>query len=219
MPVKLDVQRKDPMSAPQSTTSEAPTPAAVTLRGPVNEAAAYGVRLEPANAPGDSPFWQVVNVRHLSADENRGKHNVFVRVLDATGQRDRNPALRAAYTWEGRRPDESAPPRPLDKGDADLGHADIDVNKGQHISVWIEGDGLPSARVANLHTDHEANEKTQRRSGRQHALPPLLPGHFPAHAERSGAGGRGRRPLRARRRPDSGRRGAQAWISALSNSG
>jgi hypothetical protein len=148
------------MPAPQSTTSEYPTPAAVTLRGPVNEAAAYGVRLEPANAPGDSPFWQVVNVRHLSADENRGKHNVFVRVLDATGQRDRNPALRAAYTWEGRRPEENAPPRPLDKGDADLGHADIDVNKGQHISVWIEGDGLPSARVANLHTDHEANEKS-----------------------------------------------------------
>jgi len=148
------------MSPPQPTSSEEPTPAAVTLRGPVNEAIAYGVRLEPANAPGNSPFWQVVNVRHLSADENRGKHNIFVRVLDANGQRDRNPSLRVAYTWEGRRPDESAPPRPLDKGDGDIGHADIDVNKGQHISVWIEGDGLPSARVVNLHTDHEANEKT-----------------------------------------------------------
>lgn len=148
------------MSAPQPLTDERSTPAAVTLRGPVNEAVAYGVRLEPANAPGNSPFWQVINVRHLSADENRGKHNIFVRVLDVNGQRDRNPSLRVAYTWEGRRPDESAPPRPLDKDDADLGHADIDVNKGQHISVWIEGDGLPSARVVNLHTDHDVNEKT-----------------------------------------------------------
>lgn len=143
------------MPTPQLTPA-----AAVTLRGPVNEAAAYGVQLEPAHAPGSSPFWQVVNVRHLSADENRGKHNIYVRVLDANGQRERNSALRATYTWEGRRPEEAAPPRPLDKGDADLGHADIDVNKGQHISVWIEGDGLPSARVANLHTDHEAAEKT-----------------------------------------------------------
>mgnify|MGYP005845953297 CR=1 FL=1 len=148
------------MSPSPPTFSDAPTPAAVTLRGPVNEAVAYGVRLEPANAPGDSPFWQVVNVRHLSADENRGKHNIFVRVLDANGQRDRNPALRVAYTWEDRRSEEDAPPRPLDKGDDDIGHADIDINKGQHISIWIEGDGAPSARVVNLHTDHEASEKT-----------------------------------------------------------
>lgn len=148
------------MPARHRKTSEHLVPAAVTLRGSVNEAEAYGVRLEPANAPGNSPFWQVINVRHLSADENRGKHNIFVRVLDANGQRDRNPSLRVAYTWEGRRPDERAPLRPLDKGDADIGHADIDINKGQRISVWIEGDGLPSARVVNLHTDHEANEQT-----------------------------------------------------------
>lgn len=146
--------------ARRSTSPVHPAMAAAAPAAMINEADAYGVRLEAANAAAGSFVWQVANVRHLSADENRGKHNIFVRVFDEEGQRDRNPALRAVYTWEGRQPEEAAPPRAFDKGDADIGHADIDVNKGQHITVWIEGDGLPSARVANLHTDHDVNERT-----------------------------------------------------------
>ncbi|HRA65809.1 MAG TPA: N-acetylmuramidase domain-containing protein [Caldilinea sp.] len=134
--------------------------AAAVANAPINEAEAYGVSLAPANPPDGDLFWQVINIRHLSADENRGKHNIYVRALDEQGMRARNPALRATYTWIGRRAEEEAPPRPLDKGDADIGHADIDVNEGQHIAVWLEGDGLPSDRVVNLHTDHEASEKT-----------------------------------------------------------
>jgi hypothetical protein len=126
----------------------------------VNEAEAYGARLAPAAVPDGSLYWKIVNVRHLSADENRGKRNIYVRVLDEAGRRERNAALRAAYTWEGRQPGEEAPPRAFDKGDVDIGHADIDVYKGQHIDLWIEGDGLPSDHVTNLHTDHELAEKT-----------------------------------------------------------
>jgi hypothetical protein len=77
----------------------------------VNEAEAYGARLAPAAVPDGSLYWKIVNVRHLSADENRGKRNIYVRVLDEAGRRERNAALRAAYTWEGRQPGEEAPPR------------------------------------------------------------------------------------------------------------
>ena len=148
------------MPTKRTASATTPLPAAAARGAAVNEAEAYGVRLAPATVPADTLYWQAINVRHLSADENRGKHNVYVRALDENGQRDRNPALRAAYTWEGRQPEENAPPRALDKGDADIGHADIDVYKGQHIEVWLEGDGLPSDHVLNLHTEHEGAEKT-----------------------------------------------------------
>lgn len=135
-------------------------PSAAERGATVNEAEAYGARLIPANVPDGALYWKATTLRHLSPDENRGKHNVFVRALDENGQRDRNPSLRATYSWEGRQPNEDAPPRQLDKGDADIGHADIDVYQGQHISVWIEGDGLPSDRAENLHTDHDVLERT-----------------------------------------------------------
>jgi len=148
------------MPAKRTTSSHQAAPAAVAPLAAVNEAEAFGVRLAPATVAAGALCWRVVNVRHLTADENRGKRNIFVRVLDEQGRRDRNPALRATYTWDGRKPDEAAPPRPLDKGDGDIGHADIDINKGQHIDVWIEGDGLPCDHVLNLHSDHDITEKT-----------------------------------------------------------
>jgi len=126
----------------------------------VNQARAYGVRVIPASVDNGNLYWRAVEVRHLSADENRGKHNVFVRALDETGARVHEPNLRVAWTWEGRRDDEQAEPKSLDKRDGELGHGDIDLYKGQHAEVWLTGDGLACDHVANLHTDHEAAERT-----------------------------------------------------------
>src|SRR5690606_10517432 len=56
-------------------------------------------------------------------------------------------------TWEGRRDDEPAPPKSLDKPDNEPAGS-LDVYKGQIITAWLEGDGLPSERVTGLHTDH-----------------------------------------------------------------
>ena len=126
----------------------------------VNQAGAYGVRVISAAVADGHLYWQLVAVRHLSADENRGKHNVFVCALDENGARVRAPDLRIAWTWEGRREDEHAEPKPLDKRDGELGHGDLDLYKGQHAEVWLTGDGLPSDHVANLHTDYEAAERT-----------------------------------------------------------
>lgn len=118
-----------------------------------NQAESYGVRLIPAQVPAGQEYWQAVSVRHLSPDENRGKHAVFVDAQDASGQRRRDPALRIGWTWEGRNPNDRADPRPLDKPDNEPA-GNVDMFSGQHVELWMEGDGLPSDRVAGMHTNH-----------------------------------------------------------------
>ncbi len=119
----------------------------------VNQAQAYDVRIVPAQVAPGQEYWRVVSVRHLSPDENRGKHNVFVDAQDASGQRCRDAALRIGWTWEGRNPQDAADPKALDKPDTEPA-GNLDVYKGQHIELWIQGDGRPSDHVANLRTDH-----------------------------------------------------------------
>lgn len=149
------------MSKRIPSVSSTPTAPRVAAPGDeINQAAAYGVQIKPADVPDGGLYWKVVSVRHLSADENRGKHNVFVRALDEHGARVREPAIRIGWTWEGRRADERADPRPLGKGDSEWGHGVVDLFKHQRTEVWLDGGGLPSGRVSNLHTDHEAAEKT-----------------------------------------------------------
>lgn len=129
------------------------TPAHSVNGAAVNQAEGYGVRIAPATVTTGQEYWQVLSVRHLPPDENRGKHNVYVDALTADGQRERTPALRIGWTWEGRRGDEVADPKPLDKPDNEPA-GNVDLNRGQIVQIWIEGDGLPSERVENLHTDH-----------------------------------------------------------------
>ncbi|RIK37915.1 MAG: hypothetical protein DCC55_22795 [Chloroflexi bacterium] len=133
-------------------TSKLPTARSMAPTG--NQAADYGARIQEADAPPGATYWKIVGVRHLSPDENRGKHNIYIDAIDEAGQRVRNPDLRIAYTWEGRRDDEPAPPRPLDKPDNEPA-GNLDVYKGQVVTAWLQGDGLPSDRVAGLHTDHD----------------------------------------------------------------
>lgn len=120
-----------------------------------NEAKNYGVIVEPASATGTA--WRAVNVRHLSGHENNGRHNIFVKVFDSNGNRDRNLALRASWKWEGQRVDEYARPAQLDKRDGEIGHGDIPLEKGQVATVWISGNGMLSDRVSGIHIMH-ANE-------------------------------------------------------------
>ncbi len=62
-------------------------------------------------------------------------------------------ALRIGWTWEGRREDEPADPKPLDKPDNEPA-GNVDIYGGMHLAVWITGDGLPSDRAENMHTHH-----------------------------------------------------------------
>lgn len=128
--------------------------AAAALAPPGNQAADYGASIQTVDVAPGVTYWKVVSVRHLSPDENRGRHNIYVDAVDEAGQRVRDANLRIHYTWEGRREDEPADPKPLDKPDNEPA-GNLDVYKGQIITVWLADDGLSSDRVAGLHTDHD----------------------------------------------------------------
>lgn len=130
--------------------SRPPTSEAATILG---SAAPYDVRLQPADVPPGEAYWRVVGIHHLLPHENRGRRHIYVDVVDSNGARVRNPQLRLRWGWEGQRPGEHAPARPFDKADWEP-HTNLDVYSGQHIWIRVEGDGLPSDTVANLHTKH-----------------------------------------------------------------
>jgi hypothetical protein len=124
---------------------------------PINDAGTYDVRIEQADVPEGEPYWRVIGVHHLTPEENRGKHYVFLEALDEEGRRVRDPFAWAGWTWEGRRPEERADPVPLDKP-ANEPANNIVMYFGQIVTVWLNGlvpDAAdPSDRVENLHTNH-----------------------------------------------------------------
>jgi hypothetical protein len=117
------------------------------------------VTVTPADVFEGEAYWRAEFVEHLDPLRNRSKHNVYVDVVGADGQRVRDARLRIGWTWEGRRSDEQATPARLDKPDGEW-HGNVPLGHvGQVTSVWIEGDGAPSDVVGNLHTRHP-NEPT-----------------------------------------------------------
>lgn len=118
----------------------------------MNLAESYGVRIEPVITNG--ACWRAVEVRHLTPTQNRGKHNLFVDVVDAQGRRVFDDRLRIAwYAYEG---DTTADFTPLDKPDTplELGDGNVDLYVNQTLTAFITGDGIPSDKVAGIHTRH-----------------------------------------------------------------
>jgi hypothetical protein len=83
-----------------------------------NDAAGYAVRIATAEVTAGAPYWKVVGVHHLTPEENGSRHHAFVDAVDENGQRVRDANLRIAWSWEGRQPDQAAPPQALDKPDS-----------------------------------------------------------------------------------------------------
>lgn len=120
--------------------------------GEVNQARAYGVRVLPTSVrPGDA-YWRVVEVRHLTPPENRGKHHIYVDLIDTAGQRVAADGLLIGWRWEGQRAEERAEPARLDKP---LGEpmGNVPMNWGANVRIWISDPRRPSDAVEGLHTD------------------------------------------------------------------
>jgi CRP-like cAMP-binding protein len=91
-PTDTPVPTDTPTPEPTPTWTPVPTntPAPVIVQRAVAQAPAAAPVEEPAAkaaaaAPAPSVEWRLVTARRLSACENRGKHNIFVKVLDAAG--------------------------------------------------------------------------------------------------------------------------------------
>lgn len=113
------------------------------LAQPSNDAANYAVSIIPA---GPGTAWRCIGIYHLKPSENNGRHNVFVEVLDEAGNRTRQPAIH--WTWWM-----DAPTQTLKLGKpASEPAADIPIASGATITLRVDGLGIPSDSVGNLHT-------------------------------------------------------------------
>jgi hypothetical protein len=97
-----------------------------------NDAEAYGVSIGRII----SPHYRVIGVHHLTPDENRGLHNVYLDAIDSHGVRIKG--LPMAYDWRGRKESQTVHPVALDKPDDEPG-ANIPMGTNQFISVWVAG--------------------------------------------------------------------------------
>jgi hypothetical protein len=133
--------KRDVQSGHASEAASAP-------REVVNDAASYGVQIQPANVAPGAWYWQAVRVHHLTPQENGGNHHIYLDVLDGTA---RVNGARLRVTWDG-------------------GEQIVTVDKpanepGTNFPMWkwqvcaveclgLSGKELPSDRVTGLHTGH-----------------------------------------------------------------
>ncbi len=112
-----------------------------------NDAESYGIFIEPL----ENPTWQVIGIHHLTGEENRGNHNVFIEVL--CKQNDRQGFKAINWTWEGRQPHE--PALPVFAGQKSLDELiDLPLNLGMVVSLWVQGSGIGKGFSSN-HPDEE----------------------------------------------------------------
>lgn len=111
-----------------------------------NSAAGYGVSVRPAPVTTGETYWQVVGIHHLTPEENRSRHNIFVDALDEQGQRIRD--LQIGWNWEGN--GDTPAPRRLDKPANEPG-CDIPLFDGV-FRLWVVG--APSDEAFGFHYRH-----------------------------------------------------------------
>ena len=98
------------------------------------------------------PCWRVVGCWHLSGEQNQGKHNIYVDLLDGDGNLLAPPIpYLLAFDWGGMRQDEKPQPVQFDKRPPEPA-ANVPVWTGR-VRVWIEGGQPASDRVSDLSTD------------------------------------------------------------------
>ena len=112
--------------------------------GTVNDAVAYGVEIQPAQVEKGQKCWKVIKVHHLSPVENHGNHNVYVDLLDEEG--NRIYGAKARMTWQGGQGEAT-----IDKPEDEPG---TNFPLWKHQVGTVEGVGLPSDKVVNLHSGH-----------------------------------------------------------------
>jgi hypothetical protein len=91
----------------------------------------------------------LIGIRQLTAAESSANQYLYVDLVDQNGQPVRGAAPLIAWTWEGRRPNEPAPPIRPDKP-AHEAAGNIGLGAGQKISVWVQDGNILSDSALNL---------------------------------------------------------------------
>ena len=78
------VRRSSPTAPPLPTAAPGPPPLIRTLDGRLT---LLGIHVEPVSVPQGQPYWRLVEARWTDEQESRGKHSIYIEVLDAGGNR------------------------------------------------------------------------------------------------------------------------------------
>lgn len=92
------------------------------------------------------PHYRIIGVHHLTGEENKGKHNLYLDCVDESGNRR---SERIQWGWEGQKPTEIVTPVILDKPITEPA-GNISIHAGQ--KVWAQVFGQETDRVENVHT-------------------------------------------------------------------
>ncbi|NJN94363.1 MAG: hypothetical protein HC875_09860 [Anaerolineales bacterium] len=118
-----------------------------------NNAEAAGVSIKKAALDNQgqtaAEVWRLIGVRQLTAVEGGSKQYLYIDLVDQNGQPVRGAAPLIAWTWEGRRANEAAPPMRPDKP-AQEAAGNIGLAAGQKITVWVQDGNNFSDGAANL---------------------------------------------------------------------
>jgi len=81
---KPRVRRSSPTATPLPTATPGPPPLTRSLDGRLT---LLGVHVEPVSVPLGQPYWRLVEARWTDEQQSRGKHSIYIEVLDADGNR------------------------------------------------------------------------------------------------------------------------------------
>lgn len=93
-----------------------------------------------------SDFYQLIGIHHLTGDENRGNHNLYMSVVDVSGKRINE---KIEWGWEGQKPTEHVNPVVLDKP---LNEPDGNISIGKGQIVWADVLGKNSDTISGVTT-------------------------------------------------------------------
>jgi hypothetical protein len=114
-----------------------------------NRAATYDIVINQPPAEKDQKFWACIGAYHLTPNENRGKHVLFLEAMDETNKRIFGTAFK--WGWEGQRLDEPSPDLIDDKPPNELANLVLWANQ----IIWAAvRDAIPSGEVKKVRSTH-----------------------------------------------------------------
>ena len=113
--------------------------------GDINDA--NWIRIERASGP---KVWRAIIVHHLTGEENGNSHNLYADLLDQDGKLIERPIEKLAFSWNGRKQNETVQPVAFDKSGNEP-RANVPIWKGAELEAWIESP-YPSDKLFGLIT-------------------------------------------------------------------
>ena len=111
----------------------------------INDATTYGVTIQPATGLTTGQlYYRIIQIHHLTSEENNGNHHVYMDVLDATGQRLNGTKI--SVVWPT-----GSSSAVIDKPANEPG-TNAPLTGGQVVTVSVLG--LPSDSAVGISTAH-----------------------------------------------------------------